>query len=526
MEPRTGSATASIVTDRGVVLLERAREKGVRFWLEEGRLRYKAPKNALTDQELEQLRDSKNQIVALLEEDPLLDATANGAQRPPDLARSPLAFSQLQHWKFYQLDHHPAFRHLLSVQRLRGRLDEEAVRRTVEAILHRQNALRTRIRLWGPTPWQEVASSLDGSLEIHDLSAVEVGNQWAQVTRQVEQLVMAPIDVAVGPLLGLKLLRFSPWDHVLMVAMEHIIADMWSVNLFVRDFLWGYRRAVRDGAVEFPPLALQFADYATWQRSREAQWLKQHGPYWEGRLRGCGRLRFPGEPGLALVPSTGWTIVPVVLDTTLSARLRRWCRARGTTVVLTIFTAYVALVLRWCGVANTLIRFESNGRVDPRLLDVIGYFTSPLYLRVSLCAQDTFVQLLNRVTLEYCSAYEHADASYLESHDPRPEFARNTAFNWIPALTTEAVPASVDSPTEIRCEPLEIDNPRLKHLERDTEPFVVFFDSPDALHGGVWFPLRRFSTASMESFAAHLQDFVNVLVTDPSRCVMELPLRP
>jgi Condensation domain/TubC N-terminal docking domain len=524
MEQRREIASVSS-TDSVAALLGHVREKGVRVWVEEGCLRYKAPKDVLTHQELQQLREAKGEILALLEEKPRPETGAKGAQALTPFHRAPLSYSQRQHYTFYQLDHQAAFRHLLSVQHLKGPLDETAARRTVHAIFRRQDSLRTRIRLCGDTLLQEVASDVDGTLEIEDLSALQSSDQWAHVLQRIEQWVMEPIHVVVGPLVALKLLRLGPEDHVLIVAMEHLIADMWSVNTFVRDFLWGYPRALRDGVVQFPPLPMQFSDYASWQRSRESEWLKAHGPYWQQRLKDCRRQRFPDDPNLS-EPHTGWTVVPIALDTLLTARLRQRCRERGTTLVLTLFTAYVALVLRWCEVTDTLIRFESHGRVDPQLMDTIGYFTAPLYIRVSLSPEETFLELFKRVTAEYCSAYEHADASYLESQDPRPEFARNTAFNWIPAIAHEEIPATLELPMPPQCEPVEIENPRLKYLERDTEPFVIFFESLKSLQGGVWFPLRRFSKTSMEHFAAHLRDFVEVLVTEPHACVMRLLVRP
>lgn len=516
----------SPTADRLTVLLGRVRAKGVRIWAEEGHLRYRAPKNALTDHDIEQLRTSKGEILSLLQHDlpPSLAPTAPPARRTH---LAPLAYSQLHHWNFYQLSHQPAFRHLLAVQRLAGPLDIEATRRTIAAIIHRHDSLRTRIILHGGIPMQEIANSVEWTLDIQDLTTAAASGHELEINRQIEQIVMEPINVSIGPLFAVKLLRLSPSDHILIVAMEHIISDMWSINLFMRDFLRGYAQATRSGTVAFAKLPMEFSDYASWQKSQKTNWLKRHSPYWEDCLRSCHRLRFPDDPPpphcLTQNNRSGWTIATIPVEGALHTRLQQWCREQRTTVVMSIFTAYVALVLRWCRAAETLIRFETNGRVDPKLADTIGYFTSPLYIRVSLTENDTVADLLRRVTQAYCSAHEHADFSYIESREPRPDFTRNTAFNWIPSLADHDTENTLNADA-LKLLPFDFENPRLQRLERDTEPFAVFFAQRDRIDGGIWFPLDRFSRATMEMFSKHLRAFVDELIKHPGQRVLDLAL--
>src|SRR5262249_7763103 len=156
----------------------------------------------------------------------------------------------------------------------------------------------------------------------------------------------------------------------------------------------------------------QFVDYAGRQRAEHSQWLDEHVGYWRDRLGGCRRLRFPEECDAQAPVRSGWGIVPLRIGGDLRRLLNQWSKSQRTTLVISVFTAYIALVLRWCGTSEAVFQFQSDGR-DPETVNTIGCFTSVLYLRVALHEEDRFADLLQRVTQEYCSAYEHADSAYL-----------------------------------------------------------------------------------------------------------------
>lgn len=542
-------------------VLDRVRQKGVRVWLEDGQLRYKAPKNALTDQEIARLRGSKEQVVTFLRQ---------ARSRVTDLARediaglnvAPLTFSQLQHWNFYQLGDHRALRHLAAATRLLGRLNIDALRKAVAELVRTQDALRTRFVIYDGVPMQQIAESGDWDLKVDDLTTVSGTRLESEMSRRIEQVIRHPIDVTVGPLFEVRLLRLTENENVLIVALEHIIADMWSLNLFLRDLFIGYAQVLKGYGFSLPKVSVQFADFAVWQRSHQAAWHAKHGAYWKERLSGCGRLGFPNDADKPVgAAPTGWAMVPVQVGGALSAELREWCRLRRSTTVMGIFTAYVALVMRWCNVSDTVIRFEGNGRISQRIENTIGYFTAPLYLRIALFEDDRFDDLLNRIKDEYCMALEHADSSYLEAQLPRPEFTRNTAFNWV-SRGAKTGPSELDGTTdEIACSPFPFSNPFLSDLERDTEPFILFGE--DAMHtlaqsgepgsgsghltgtlneviqsresaahsdpergivAGVYFLRSRLSIATMERFARNFVTFAEALVRNPHRRVKDIAL--
>jgi len=167
---------------------------------------------------------------------------------------------------------------------------------------------------------------------------------------------------------------------------------------------------------------------------------------------------------------------------------------------MSVLTAYVAAVLQWCGVTESVFQCLNEGRARKGLENAIGYFAAPLYLRVELPEQDRFIDLLSRVTNEYCAALEHFDYSYLESQVPRPEVTCNTCFNWVPQTAEFALPAFDGTDGAGRCEPVAFEHPMLETLRRDNEPVALLYDTPDEIIGNLHFPASRYSLGVMDEF--------------------------
>jgi hypothetical protein len=500
------------------------RKKGVRLWSKNGQLYYKAPKGALTQEEIERLRLSRGQVVALLGRNVAEEAAELRLGPRQGLDPAPLAFSQLAHWNLYQLRERPGMRQVASAMRLHGRLKIDALRQSVAEIVRQHDALRTRIVVYQGIPTQEIAESGDPELKVDDLTALPQGFREGEVKRLIEKLILEPIDVAVGPLWGVRLLRLRNDEHVLIVAMEHIISDGVSLNILFRDLLTGYVQALRGQNLSLPEVRAQFIDYAVWQRKAQKSWLEKHGAYWNKRLAGSQRLRFPEDRSAPTETRFGWTTLPVRIESDLKAELRRWCRLRRTTIVMSVFAAYVALVLRWCNASECVIQYQSDGRVASEVENTIGFFASVLYLRIGLLEGDKFIDLINRVTEEYCVAFEHADFSYFAAQLPLPEFVRNSAFNWLPQgskLATSDLDGSEDA---ITCSPVRFAHPMVRNLEIDSEPSILLSDTDDEIIGDVYFPLSRFSRDTMERFGRNFLEFIRALLRQPEERVKDIVL--
>jgi hypothetical protein len=191
---------------------------------------------------------------------------------------------------------------------------------------------------------------------------------------------------------------------------------------------------------------------------------------------------------------------------------------------MSVFTAYAALVLRWCSIKECVIQYQSDGRSAPEIAHTIGYFASVLYLRVHLSETDCFTDLLDGVTREYCDAFEHADSSYYTAGKSRPDFTRNTGFNWLPSDAVIDAPASGESDVDLQWRPLRFVHPMPKVLDVDLEPSILLSETSEGIDGTVHFPLSRFSSVSMTRFGNNFVKIIGTLLREPNMYVKDVPL--
>jgi hypothetical protein len=372
---------------------------------------------------------------------------------------------------------------------------------------------------------QAIASEARVTLSVHNLMANVKGDREVEVRRLIHRLILSPVDVMNDPLFGASLVRMSENEHVLILALEHSIADAFSMGILLRELSSQYTRSLTGRPSTPPPVLTQYYQHCIRQRLDHELWKKREGIYWEKRLSGCGRLRFPFATSKVIVDGDNWAeTIQLHISRSLKRELVSWSRLYKTTLAMCMLTTFAALVLRWCNVFDVVLQYQIDGRSDHRVENTIGYFASVLFLRIELDKRDSFIGLLSRVTGEYCSAYRHADSSYLESQHPRPEFARNSWFNWIPKSCEVNLSDLDGTENAITCNSVSFENPAVKRLQRDTEPGVAFFDGDEDISGVVWFPKDRFSIEVMERFARNFFSFLSFQLERPGWSVCDVSL--
>lgn len=505
-------------------VLRAIKKKGVELWADGGKLHYKAPKGALSPLDLDKLRASRSQLIAHFErtgESAFLQTTGTARS---DVLRVPMSFTQRAHFNLYQLDSRRAIRQIASATRLRGPVSIDALRHSIDELVRRHEALRTRVVIIDGEATQEIDQPSRCDLQMDDLREMPEAKRECAVLRILDELILEPIDIAAGPLFGTRLLQLRGDEYVLLVVMEHLISDAFSMNIFLRELFTAYSQIVQGRDVVLPEVPIQFREYIVRRHSHHAAWLAHHGSYWTQRLKGCCRIRFPGTGSVALSSNAGWDLVPVRIGSNLKSRLKESCRIKHTTMVVAVFTVYVALVLRWYDVTDAVIQYQTDGRGNREVEHTIGYFASVLFLRMTLYPEDSLDSLIGRVTDEYCNACDHADASYLEAQVPRPELARNPCFNWVPQGATNDMSHLELPEGPIACSQVPFEHPMLKILDRDNEPILLLFEGGSVIEGGIYFPLNLYPRGAMEEFARTFMVLLEALLTNSHTPLMQLPL--
>src|SRR5262245_16773617 len=207
----------------------------------------------------------------------------SGIPRRPASGPAPLSFAQERLWFLDQLVPGSTAYSLPLLLRLSGRLDTDALRMSLDRIVERHEALRTRLPLVDGEPAQVVAPGSALDLPVVDLSAEPEPLRGGSLDRVVAEHVARPFDLAQGPLLRAALIRLHERDHALLLLVHHAVADAWSLLVLIGELvaLYGGEEA------GLPELPIAYADYGVWQRAPFATpAMAGHLDYWRRRLEG------------------------------------------------------------------------------------------------------------------------------------------------------------------------------------------------------------------------------------------------
>ncbi len=269
----------------------------VQLWIDGERLRYRAPQGVMTASLRAGLAERKAEIIAFLRQ------VSSGPQRTAPPLRPvahdrplPLSFSQQRQWFLDQLDPHSSAYIMPAAMRLVGALDAPALRRSLNEIVRRHEALRTMFVVQDGQPMQLIAPARPRPLPLIDLCGLSDVEREAAATRLAAAEARAPFDLSRGPLLRATLLRLDRHDHILLPTMHHIVADGWSMSVLVGELATLYSAFAAGQPASLPELPIQYADYAVWQREwLQGEVLEEHLAYWRRQLADLGVLELPTD---------------------------------------------------------------------------------------------------------------------------------------------------------------------------------------------------------------------------------------
>ncbi len=338
---------------------------------------------------------------------------------PPRMVRSPcpLSFAQQRLWLLDQLQPGSSGYHVSAVLRLRGPVDAGAVRGALAAVVRRHEILRTVFAAADGEPAQVVLDELAVELPVIDLGGLPVDGGEAQALRLAAEQVERPFDLRVGPLLRAVLLRLAPEHHVIALVVHHIVADGWSMAVLVRELVALYPtfQAGRLPAPSpLPPLPLQYADFACWQRDYvRGEVLESQLGFWRRQLAGAPAvLELPTDRPRPARPSSRGAHHRFEIPGDLAAALRALARQRQTTLFTVLLAVWQTLLYRYSGQDDVVVGSPIANRVRMEIEGLIGFFVNTLVLRARFAGAPSMGELLGQVRETAVEAQAHQDLPF------------------------------------------------------------------------------------------------------------------
>ena len=355
-------------------------------------------------------------VAGLAERIGAADRTGGGS--PADalkpLARGPqlpLSFAQERMWFIEQLEPNSPVHNIPAVFRLTGSLNVAVLEKSLNALVARHEVLRSSFAAAGGQPIQVLAPHVSVSLPVVDLRGQPDAAREAETLIASE--VQRPFQLFRGPLLRARLLRLTDTEGLFVLVTHHLVFDGLSTQILLRDLSALYESFSAGRAPLLPPLPIQYADFARWQR----EWLGTdvlagHLAYWKRQLAGAQRLQMPTDRPRPRVQTVGSARHYIAFPKPLSADVKRLSTRHGVTLFMTLLAAYQTLLHRYTGQDDIVIGSPVAGRDRRELEGLIGFFFNMLVLRADLSGNPTFRQLLARVREVCVAAYAHQDLPF------------------------------------------------------------------------------------------------------------------
>jgi amino acid adenylation domain-containing protein len=439
----------------------------------------------------------------------------------PRASAFPQSFAQQRLWFMQQMEPQSAYYNVAVALTLEGRLDEDALRRTLAEIVRRHQALRTVFAVADGQPVQVVLPEVEVDLPVTDLAHLAV-HARAEAGRLAREEAARPVDLARPPLFRPLLLRLAPREHVLVLCIHHIVVDGWSLGVIFHELGELYGAFSRGLPSPLPELEVQYADFAVWQREQLAgDGLRGQLEYWRRTLAGSpAPAALPADRARPAVPSYRGAVHVVRLPAGLEEGLRALSAREGASLFMTLLAAWHALVHRYSGQDDIAVGTPIAGRTRLELEPLIGFFVNMLVMRASLEDDPPFRTLLARVAESTVGAFEHQDLPFerlVEELAPERTLARQPLFGLVFALQNAPWPPLQLDGLRLRMDPVDVG------ISRYDLAFTLRKDD-DGIGGRMEYAADLFDEGTVRRLADHYVRLLHAVVADPDARVGTLPL--
>ncbi|GIJ79312.1 amino acid adenylation domain-containing protein [Micromonospora phaseoli] len=450
----------------------------------------------------------------------LLERLRQGDARPAGIVQAPrdgavpLSFAQERLYFLWRLAPNSAAYHAPVAVRLHGPVDVVALGEALSALVARHEVLRTRYVDGAAGPEQVVDPAAPVPLPVVD---VPDGHRSAAALRElVDAETLRPFDLAGGPVLRATLYRCAPGEHVLLLVMHHIACDGWSLPIMWRELSAVYRGGAA-AAAQLPPLPVQYADVAWWQRRQQADGGYEQGlRHWQDRLAQVPVLDLPVARPRPMTPTFTGDRVSVRLPAPVATGLREIGRTSGCTPFVVLLAAFQVLLSRLSGQHDIAVGTPVAGRDSDVVAGLVGFFANTVVLRTDLSGDPTFVDLLTRVRTVVLDGLAHQDVPFdqvVERINPARDASATPLFQVM--FTTDGDAAAANDAWDLGDVDVEPYTGAAQGAQVDLT--LGLRDGPDGLTGELEYSVDLYDRDTAERIVEHLEQLLAGIAAQPDR---------
>ncbi|GAA3379184.1 hypothetical protein GCM10020367_61730 [Streptomyces sannanensis] len=440
----------------------------------------------------------------------------------------PLSFAQRRLWFLHQMEGPSATYNIPLALRLSGDLDRTALQQALADVVERHESLRTVFTEVDGVPCQRVLDPEEARprLRVTDTAEAELPQRLGDAARYA-------FDLSAESPLRAELFAVTPTEHVLLVLVHHIAGDGWSMGPMARDLTTAYATRAGGGKPEWPPLAVQYADYTLWQRDLlgdaddpDSLFARQLA-HWTERLADLPeQIQLPTDrPRPAMASYRGEHLI-AELSPELHAGLVTLARRCGASLFMVLQAGLAALFTRLGAGTDIAVGSPIAGRTDEALDDLVGFFVNTLVLRTDTSGDPTFDELVGRVRENALGAYAHQDLPFehlVEELNPARSLSHHPLFQVMFAL--QNTPAGDFELPGLRVSPAPAPTGTAK-FDLGFSLFERYGEdgTPLGVIGTVEYATDLYDRATVEILVARWTRLLQAVVADPGRPVGQVDL--
>jgi amino acid adenylation domain-containing protein len=447
-----------------------------------------------------------------------------GTDAPPQIS-----YAQERLWFLDQLNQGSAVYNVPLAVRLSSPIEPVVLERSVNEIVRRHAALRTTFTTVDGRPFASIAPQLEVNLQFHDLTLRPVDERDSLAQRLLHDESASPFDLANGPLIRATLVRLNEEHHIFLVVMHHIVSDGWSLVLFFKELTSIYDAFSRGEKSPLADLAVQYSDYAVWQREwLQGAVLEKQLSYWTKRLAGeLPVLELPTDRPRPAVQTFNGAREWLVLSEQSTEAILALAQREGATPFMLLLAAFKVLLHRYSSQEDIVVGSPIANRPQTETESMIGFFLNNLALRTDLSGEPGFRELLSRVKKTALGAYAHQDVPFeklIDAVKPARDVSRTPIFQVYFNLFNFGAEISLpgSDKTVSFVEAWEQSDEELSKFD------LTLYAGLQGRQLKLAFVFNRdlFDAETVALMLAHFRTLLENIVADPERSISDLGLRP
>jgi amino acid adenylation domain-containing protein len=434
----------------------------------------------------------------------------------------PLSFPQERMFLLDQLMPGSSAYNVPTLYRVGATLDEHTLRRAFDQVVARHEILRTTVRLIDGEPVQEVNAPAPFELAVTDLrQALDPEGRAREI---LGELVRLPFDLAHDLLLRAALVHVRDGEDLLLVVLHHMASDHQSGGLLLAELDLAYAAIERGLEPELAPLAVQYSDFARWQRAQlDGEPVQEQIDYWTAQLAGAPeRLELPGDRPRPSAQSYRGSWYEARVAAQEAAPLRELANQQGVSLFMVLLAGFKVLLHRYTGVEDLVVGAPVSGRNHEEIAPLLGFFSNTLALRTDLSGDPSFAELLERVRETMLGALAHQELPFEKLVEVlNPERARSHSPIFQVLFGYDVVQSRLRSLAGASAEQVPVPGWESARFEVS----IIVHDLPDgALHLNVGYATDVFDSATVERLIGHYQTLLEAAGRDPEQRLSRLPI--